>query len=81
MITNYCNIFLQWLLIMLLPTIIFNVLGLPEVDKAWWVPEAILFGHESVIHLDQVDAKLCCFIVNLLQGSQHLWTLFVFLVD
>lgn len=57
------------------------MLGLPEVDKSWWVPEAILFGHESVIHLDQLDAVLCCLIINFLQRPQHLWALLILLID
>lgn len=57
------------------------MLGLPEVDKSWWVPEAILFGHESVVHLDHLDAILCCLVVNLLQGPQHLRALIILLID
>lgn len=62
-------------------TIIFDVFALPEIDESWWVPEAVLLGHEPVIHLDHLDAKLCRLIINLLQRPQHLWALFIFLVD
>lgn len=62
-------------------TIVFDVLCFPEVDQAWGAPETVLLGHESVIHLDQLDAVLCRLIVDLLQYPQHLGTLVVLIVD
>ena len=62
-------------------TIILDVFALPEIDKSWWVPEAVLLGHESVVHLHHLNTKLCSLIINLLQCPQHLWTLIVLLID
>ena len=62
-------------------TLVLDVLPFPEVHQARRVAVAVFLGHQSVIHLHEMNTKVSSFVVYFFESFQHLRTFFIFVID